>query len=67
MGRKFGVSFSWRRAVGISAAKGKISRFIGIPLTRSGRERKVGRMAIKGMGCLIVVLIALVLAFLYCK
>lgn len=55
MGRKFGVSFSWRRAVGISAAKGRLSRMIGIPLTRSGRERKIGRMLIHG-GCWLVLL-----------
>ena len=36
--------FSWRRLVGISAAKARISRWIGIPLTRSGRERKLGRL-----------------------
>ena len=34
--------FSWRRFVGISAFKAKISRQIGIPLTRSGRQRKLG-------------------------
>lgn len=44
MGRKFGVSFSWKRAVGISAAKGKIARMTGIPTTRGGRQRKVGRL-----------------------
>jgi hypothetical protein len=44
MGRKFGVSFSWKRATGVSAFKGKVSRSIGIPLTRSGRERKAGRL-----------------------
>lgn len=38
-----GVSFSWKRAVGISAAKGRLSRQLGIPLTQSGRQRKVGR------------------------
>ena len=54
MGRKFGVSFSWRRAVGLSALKGRISRFIGVPLTRSGLERKVGRMFLHGIGCLLV-------------
>jgi hypothetical protein len=43
MGKKFGFSFSAKRALGISAAKGKVSRAIGIPLTRSGRERKYGR------------------------
>jgi hypothetical protein len=32
MGRKFGFSCSWNRAVGISAAKGRISRTIGVPV-----------------------------------
>jgi len=44
MGRKFGFSFSWKRALGLSAAKGKLSRLIGIPLTKSGRQRKAGRL-----------------------
>jgi hypothetical protein len=48
MGRKFGFSFSWKRALGISGAKARISRMIGIPLTRSGRERKIGRMVTGG-------------------
>jgi hypothetical protein len=56
MGRKYGFSFSWKRASGLSAAKGRISRKIGIPLTRSGRQRKIGR----AMGCCIP------LAFLLC-
>lgn len=47
MGRKFGFSFSWKRAVGISGAKSRISRKIGIPLTRSDRQRKFGW----AMGC----------------
>ena len=34
--------FSWRRLLGISAVKARISRQIGIPLTRSGRQRKIG-------------------------
>lgn len=38
--------------MGISAAKGRLSRQIGIPLTRSGRQRKVGR----GFGCAVPVL-----------
>ncbi len=49
MGRKFGSSFSWKRATGISGAKRKISRKIGIPLTRSGRRKKVKRAT----GCFI--------------
>jgi hypothetical protein len=49
MGRKFGFSFSAKRAVGISAAKGRIARASGIPTTRSGLRNKVGRSA----GCAI--------------
>jgi hypothetical protein len=41
--------FSWNRLLGISAAKARLSREIGVPLTRSGRQRKVGA----AMGCLI--------------
>lgn len=48
--RKYGVSFSWKRAVGLSAMKGKVSREIGIPLTESGRERKLGRLILKMLG-----------------
>jgi hypothetical protein len=50
MGRKFGFSWSWKRAIGLSALKGKISRKIGIPLTRLGRQQKVGRAA----GCCVL-------------
>ena len=58
--RKYGFSFSWKRAIGISSAKGKLSRRLGIPLTRSGRQRKVGR----ALGCLIPLLIFVLLLFL---
>ncbi len=34
--------------------KSKISRTIGIPLTRSGRQQKIGRM-VTGGGCLVVI------------
>ena len=50
MGSKFGLSFSWKRAIGISGAKGKISKTIGIPLTKSGRERKIGRLVLRLFG-----------------
>lgn len=39
-----GLTFSWSRALGISAVKYKIARNTGIPLTRSGLERKIGRV-----------------------
>lgn len=44
-----GLSFSWKRALGISAAKQRIARKTGIPTTRQGRQRKAGQMA----GCMI--------------
>lgn len=43
MGKKFGFSFSLKRALGISALKQKIAKKTGIPTTRGGMERKVGR------------------------
>ena len=45
--------FSWKRFLGISAVKSRISRSIGIPLTKTGRERKLGRI-VSGGGCLIM-------------
>jgi hypothetical protein len=38
-----GLTFSWKRALGISAAQARVSRRIGIPLSRSGRQQKLGR------------------------
>ena len=45
-----GVSFSAKRAFGISAAKRKISKATGIPLTKSGREKKVGNFFLRLFG-----------------
>ncbi len=44
MGSKFGFSWSYKRALGISGLKSRISRKTGIPLTTSGRQRKIGRI-----------------------
>lgn len=41
-----GLSFSWKRAVGLTAAKQKFARKTGIPTSRSGLERKVGAAVI---------------------
>ena len=38
-----GLTFSWKRALGVTAAKRKVSRATGIPLTRSGRRNKLGK------------------------
>jgi hypothetical protein len=44
-----GVSFSWRRAIGLSGLKGRIARTTGIPTTRGGLERKIGRVLVQGL------------------
>ena len=38
-----GVTFSWRRAVGVTKAKRRIAKATGVPTTRTGRRAKVGR------------------------
>lgn len=48
--------FSWKRALGITRAKQRISRATGIPLTKSGRQRKIGKM-VTGGGCLLPILV----------
>lgn len=39
-----GLSFSWQRALGITSAKRKIAKATGIPTTKAGRQRKVGKL-----------------------
>lgn len=39
-----GLSFSWKKALGITKAKRKISKATGIPTTKSGRRNKIGRI-----------------------
>ena len=57
-----GLSFSWKRALGVTAAKQRIARTTGIPTTKAGRQRKIGRL-VTGGGCLLqVIFIALVIS-----
>ncbi len=44
-----GVTFSWKRALGITKVKQDFSRTTGIPTTRAGVERKLGRLILKGL------------------
>lgn len=37
-----GLSFSWKRALGITAAKRRFTRETGLPTTKAGMERKLG-------------------------
>lgn len=48
-----GTSFSVRRAIGVDKIKRSISKSTGIPTTRQGLERKIGRAVIKGVGKLL--------------
>ena len=62
--------FSWRRFLGVSAAQSRLSRAIGIPLSRSGRRQKLGRMLMGGgrrgsgggsgcSGCMLIIFVVL--------
>ena len=42
-----GLSFSLKRAIGITQAKQKISKATGIPMSKGGIERKIGSTIIK--------------------
>jgi hypothetical protein len=42
--------FSIWRLIGVSAFKSRISRAVGIPMTHSGREHKLGRFILKLFG-----------------
>lgn len=44
-----GLSFSLKRAVGISGLKTKVARAAGIPTTKQGLERKIGGAILKGL------------------
>lgn len=44
-----GLSFSWKRAMGISGIKQSVAIKSGIPTTKGGLERKIGRIIIKAI------------------
>lgn len=44
-----GLSFSWKRALGITQAKQKIARETGIPMSKSGIERKIGKTILNAL------------------
>jgi hypothetical protein len=45
-----GLTFSWKRAVGLTQLKSKISRKLGVPLTKAGRKRKLGNAVGEAFG-----------------
>lgn len=44
-----GLSFSWKRALGISQAKQRIAKDTGIPMSKAGQERKIGNMILRSL------------------
>ena len=44
-----GLSFSLKRAIGVTAIKQKVAKATGIPLTKQGLERKVGGAVLKSL------------------
>lgn len=54
--------FSWKKLSGISGVKSNVSRKIGIPLTKSGRNQKIGRIVSKGcLGILVAMTIPILI------
>ncbi len=44
-----GLSFSWKRALGVTKVKREISKATGIPTSKAGIERKIGGMIINAI------------------
>ena len=44
-----GLSFSLKRALGITQAKQKLARETGIPTSKAGLERKIGNILLKSL------------------
>ena len=44
-----GLSFSWKKALGITQTKQRIARETGIPLSKVGMERKIGNVILKSV------------------
>ena len=42
-----GLTFSLKRAIGITQVKQKVSRTTGIPMSKTGIERKIGSTLLK--------------------
>ena len=44
-----GLSFSWKRALGVTKAKQEFARKTGIPTSKAGLERKIGKTILKSI------------------
>lgn len=41
-----GITFSWKRALGITKAKQQVAKATGTPMSKQGIERKIGKTII---------------------
>lgn len=46
-----GLTFSWKRALGLTQARQQLARKIGIPTSKAGMERKIGKSIISAIFC----------------
>jgi hypothetical protein len=44
-----GLSFSWKRALGVTQAKQQLARQTGIPTSKAGIERKLGSLILNAL------------------
>lgn len=44
-----GLSFSWKRALGITQAKQNFARQTGVPTSKAGVELKIGKMILDAL------------------
>lgn len=44
-----GLTFSWKRAIGLTRARQQLARKTGIPTSKAGVERKIGNMIISAL------------------
>lgn len=44
-----GLTFSWKRALGITQAKQNLARQTGVPTSKAGVERKIGKLILDAL------------------
>ena len=44
-----GISFSWKRALGVTQVKQQFAKKTGIPTSKAGIERKIGNIIISSI------------------
>ena len=51
-----GLTWSWKRALGVTRTRQRIARTTGVPTTAGGRQRKLGRLLLKLFGLAVLLL-----------